>query len=81
MLIYSSSSLSEIPVSNVIYQGVGKSCILMQFLDRKFKLDHDTTIGVEFGSKTINIRNKNIKLQIWDTVNHLNHVLGRLGII
>lgn len=48
--------------------GVGKSCLLLQFLDRKFKLDHDTTIGVEFGSKTLNIRQKNIKLQIWDTV-------------
>ncbi|CAD8072688.1 unnamed protein product [Paramecium sonneborni] len=46
---------------------VGKSCLLLQFLDRKFKLDHDTTIGVEFGSRTLNIRQKNIKLQIWDT--------------
>ncbi|KAM3134013.1 hypothetical protein pb186bvf_013855 [Paramecium bursaria] len=46
---------------------VGKSCLLLQFLDRKFKVDHDTTIGVEFGSKTLNIRSKNIKLQIWDT--------------
>lgn len=36
-----------------VYLGVGKSCVLLQFLDRKFKLEHDTTIGVEFGSKTI----------------------------
>ena len=42
--------------------GVGKSCILLQFLDRKFKLDHDTTIGVEFGSKTLAVKDKNIKL-------------------
>jgi len=47
---------------------VGKSCILLQFIDKKFKIDHDATIGVEFGSKTLSIRNKNIKLQIWDTV-------------
>jgi hypothetical protein len=26
--------------------GVGKSCILLQFLEKKFKFDHDTTIGV-----------------------------------
>ncbi len=49
-------------IYSILIQGVGKSCILLQFLDRKFKLDHDTTIGVEFGSKTVAIRNKNIKL-------------------
>lgn len=48
--------------------GVGKSCILLQFLEKKFKFDHDTTIGVEFGSKLIQVSGKQIKLQIWDTV-------------
>jgi Ras-related protein Rab-2A len=33
--------------------GVGKSCALMQFLEGKFKLDSETTIGVEFGSKIV----------------------------
>ncbi|KAG4063725.1 hypothetical protein PC123_g1457 [Phytophthora cactorum] len=28
---------------------------------------HDLTIGVEFGARMINIENKQIKLQIWDT--------------
>lgn len=46
---------------------VGKSCILLQFLEKKFKFDHDTTIGVEFGSKIITLDNKQVKLQIWDT--------------
>jgi Ras-related protein Rab-2A len=46
---------------------VGKSCILLQFLEKKFKFDHDTTIGVEFGSKVITIDDKQVKLQIWDT--------------
>ena len=40
---------------NDFYKGVGKSCILMQFIDKRFKGDHDTTIGVEFGSKTITV--------------------------
>lgn len=26
--------------------GVGKSCILMQFLENKFKIDSETTVGV-----------------------------------
>jgi Ras-related protein Rab-2A len=40
---------------------------LLQFLEKKFKFDHDTTIGVEFGSKIISVNDKQIKLQIWDT--------------
>lgn len=47
--------------------GVGKSCILHQFIENKFKEDTTHTIGVEFGSKVINVINKSIKLQIWDT--------------
>lgn len=46
---------------------VGKSCLMLQFTDNKFKQENDPTIGVEFGSKTINSKNKVIKLQIWDT--------------
>jgi GTPase SAR1 family protein len=41
----------------------------MQFLDGKFKLDSETTIGVEFGSKIVDVGDKKIKMQIWDTVN------------
>ena len=48
--------------------GVGKSCLLMRFIDDQFKLDSDATIGVEFASKTIKLKSKVIKLQIWDTV-------------
>jgi Ras-related protein Rab-2A len=40
---------------------------MLQFTDKKFKNDNDPTIGVEFGSKTMDIRNKVVKLQIWDT--------------
>ena len=36
-------------------------------LGLRFRTDHDLTIGVEFGARLINIKNKNIKLQIWDT--------------
>lgn len=35
--------------------GVGKSCILLQFADKRFEPSHDLTIGVEFGSRTIDI--------------------------
>eukprot|EP00877_Chromochloris_zofingiensis_P002886 jgi/Chrzof1/12599/Cz07g00150.t1 len=47
--------------------GVGKSCLLLQFTDKRFQPVHDLTIGVEFGARMINIDSKQIKLQIWDT--------------
>ncbi len=51
----------------VIDVGVGKSCIVLQFIENKTRVSHDVTIGVEFGAKTVAINDKNIKLQIWDT--------------
>lgn len=48
--------------------GVGKSCLLLQFTDKRFQQVHDLTIGVEFGARMITIDGKQIKLQIWDTV-------------
>ena len=47
--------------------GVGKSCLLLQFTDKRFQPVHDLTIGVEFGARMITIDAKQIKLQIWDT--------------
>jgi Ras-related protein Rab-4B len=46
---------------------VGKSCLLHRFIDNKFKKESTHTIGVEFGSKIIEVGGRNVKLQIWDT--------------
>jgi Ras-related protein Rab-2A len=46
---------------------VGKSCLLLRFTDKRFRPEHDLTIGVEFGTRLIDIDDKAIKLQIWDT--------------
>eukprot|EP00051_Salpingoeca_urceolata_P032350 m.15347 g.15347 ORF g.15347 m.15347 type:complete len:210 (+) comp5000_c0_seq1:308-937(+) len=45
----------------------GKSCLLHQFIESKFKQESSHTIGVEFGSKIVNVGGKTVKLQIWDT--------------
>ena len=55
------------PDLHFIFIGVGKSCLLLQFTDKRFQPVHDLTIGVEFGARMINIEGKQIKLQIWDT--------------
>jgi len=41
--------------------GVGKSCLLLQFTDKRFQPVHDLTIGVEFGARMVNIADKFIK--------------------
>ena len=54
-------------VCDQIVIGVGKSCLLLQFMDKRFQPVHDLTIGVEFGARMINVEDKKVKLQIWDT--------------
>lgn len=54
-----------IDLFDFVYLGVGKSCLLLQFTDKRFQPVHDLTIGVEFGARMITIDGKQIKLQIW----------------
>lgn len=46
---------------------VGKSNILIKFTRNKFDADFQPTIGVELGSKNIEIKKKVYRIQIWDT--------------
>jgi len=48
-------------------EAVGKTCLLLQFTDKRYRTSHQVTVGVEFGSKTVEVRGKKIKLQCWDT--------------
>lgn len=47
--------------------GVGKSCILLRFVDNSFAEAYISTIGVDFRIRTVELDGKLIKLQIWDT--------------
>nr|CAB3503500.1 unnamed protein product [Digitaria exilis] len=47
--------------------GVGKSCMLLQFTDQRFRSELDPTIGCDFGVRIIDIDGKSTRLQIWDT--------------
>lgn len=46
---------------------VGKTSILQRFIENKFETSFSTTIGIDFRSKTIQVDEKEIELQIWDT--------------
>lgn len=56
----------------IVILGVGKSCVVLQFIEQKMNTEHDVTIGVEFAAKTLKINKKTIKLQIWDTAGQEN---------
>jgi len=47
--------------------GVGKSSILMRFVDDMFTPAFMSTIGIDYKIKTISHEGKKIKLQMWDT--------------
>ena len=46
---------------------VGKSSLLLRFVDNQWSDLFVPTIGVDFKIRTMEIDNKNVKLQIWDT--------------
>ena len=46
---------------------VGKSNILLRYVHGKFNEEFQSTLGVEFAAKNIEINNKIYRIQIWDT--------------
>jgi len=47
--------------------GVGKSCIILRYIENTFSQNLMNSIGVDFKLKNIEIEGKRIKLQVWDT--------------
>ncbi|CAD8048239.1 unnamed protein product [Paramecium sonneborni] len=47
--------------------GVGKTNLLLRYVNHTFQNDLKSTIGVQFFSKLVSIKNEYIKLQLWDT--------------
>jgi len=48
-------------------QAVGKTALLVRYADSEFHEQLLPTIGIDFKIKTIELRGKKIRLQIWDT--------------
>ena len=77
MTFFSNSSLLEMlvlfrslfPRKVTFFPGVGKSSILLKYTANEFRKDYNVTIGVEFGSKFVQLDpDTRVKLQVWDTV-------------
>lgn len=48
--------------------GVGKSCVLLQFTEKRFSPAHDITVGVEFMMRKLQVNGRQVNIQAWDTV-------------
>lgn len=46
---------------------VGKSCLLLRFVDKRFRENHELTIGVEFGCRIVEAEGLRFKIHVWDT--------------
>ncbi|ETO36299.1 hypothetical protein RFI_00763 [Reticulomyxa filosa] len=47
--------------------GVGKTALLHQYVDGKFIQTHQATIGADLLTKTVEVDNITVSMQIWDT--------------
>lgn len=47
--------------------GVGKTSIILRYVDNKFNKNHLITIGLDFKVKLLNIKGRTVKMKIWDT--------------
>jgi len=47
--------------------GVGKTALLLRFVENKFTTKHEATIGVDFFTRDLNLHGNPVRLQIWDT--------------
>ena len=48
-------------------QGVGKSCLVLNYTEQRPRKHYQITIACEFASRIVKVNDKNIKVQIWDT--------------
>ena len=50
--------------------GVGKSCVILRYVEGDFPENIMSSIGVDFKTKQIELDDHSIKMQIWDTAGH-----------
>ena len=52
--------------------GVGKSNILLKYINNTFSEEFKATVGVEFGAKNLQVNGRVYRIQIWDTAGQEN---------
>lgn len=47
--------------------GVGKTNILSRYINDKFFVSQNTTIGIEFSTRIVELEGEKVRVQLWDT--------------
>lgn len=59
---------------------VGKTSLLLRYINDHYNENHIATIGIDFKVKTVTVNGCRIKLQIWDTAGQerFRHLTGTI---
>jgi len=61
---------AKVPIVKVLMlgdSGVGKTCFVLRLCEDTFHSHHVCTLGLDFRTRLVRCRGKNLKLQVWDT--------------
>ncbi|KAJ1501180.1 DnaJ sub C member 27 [Coelomomyces lativittatus] len=53
--------------------GVGKSCLIRRYCEKKFTVEYISTIGIDYGVKTIILHGEPLKIHFWDMAGHSSY--------
>ena len=65
--VYRSTPIRKFKCVLLGHQGVGKTSLVYRFMYNSFDDNYQSTVGIDFFSKSMNLDNIAIRLQIWDT--------------
>jgi small GTP-binding protein len=73
----------SVPLLKIVVAGdgnVGKTSLIRQYCEGRFEQSRVATIGVDFQTKTVEIKGRAIKLSIWDMAGQVHFQSVRTGL-
>ena len=74
---------TSVPLLKIVVAGdgnVGKTSLIRQYCEGRFEQSRVATIGVDFQTKTVEIKGRLIKLSIWDMAGQIHFQSVRTGL-
>jgi small GTP-binding protein len=74
---------TSVPLLKIVVAGdgnVGKTSLIRQYCEGRFEQSRVATIGVDFQTKTVEIKGHTIKLSIWDMAGQIHFQSVRSGL-
>eukprot|EP00741_Cyanophora_paradoxa_P012374 tig00020610_g11956.t1 len=63
-------NIHRIKVISMGEAGVGKSCLIKRFCEEKFVSKYISTIGVDYGVKSVAAGGRDVRINFWDLAGH-----------